>query len=237
MYEIENACYVSDFYGRDLDCLDRNSIINLFNIKEENFDKLILTTIKKCHLFGKTFLFRSNLNYYEDRVSEIGVIGIYLLLHLNSDLKRYSHFSEYIPYFKELSFNLSLSLLNKFVRPKAKKRKAANPNFNFEDKPSLELKTVSPELRNPDLNDVINKGHIFYDKNIVITGTFESYPVRNDMAEIIFSVGGKTKSSVNKLTDYVVLGENAGPSKIKIIEDLNIKTINEKEFLDIFDIN
>ena len=237
MNEIENACYYSDFYGRELDCLDRNSIINLLNIEESKFDKLILTTIKKCHLLGKTYIFRANLNYSEDKVSEIGVIGIYLLLTLNSDLKRYKHFLEYIPYFKELSFDLSLSLLNRLVRPKAKRKKSGNSNFNIEDITDLELKKVSIELKNPDLEEILNKEHIFYDQNIVITGSFDSFPVRNDMAEIIFNVGGKIKSAVSKTTDYVILGTNAGPSKLKIIEDLNIRTITENEFLKIFQTN
>ncbi len=37
----------------------------------------------------------------------------------------------------------------------------------------------------------------------------------------------------SKKTSFVVIGENAGPSKIKKIEELGIATVNEDEFLEL----
>lgn len=34
-------------------------------------------------------------------------------------------------------------------------------------------------------------------------------------------------------TDYVILGDNAGPSKVRAIEKNHLKTLNEDEFLDL----
>lgn len=40
-------------------------------------------------------------------------------------------------------------------------------------------------------------------------------------------------SGPSKKTSYVVVGENAGPSKIKKIEEMGIPTLNEDEFLEL----
>ena len=37
----------------------------------------------------------------------------------------------------------------------------------------------------------------------------------------------------SKKTSYVVIGENAGPSKVKKIEELGIQTLNEDEFFEL----
>ena len=42
-------------------------------------------------------------------------------------------------------------------------------------------------------------------------------------------------SSISSKTDYLVCGENMGPAKLKKAEDLGIKMISEKEFLDLID--
>ena len=44
-------------------------------------------------------------------------------------------------------------------------------------------------------------------------------------------MGGSVVSCVSKNTDLVIVGENAG-SKYDKAKELNVKTMNEKEFLD-----
>ena len=49
---------------------------------------------------------------------------------------------------------------------------------------------------------------------------------------MIKSLGGKFQSSVTSKTSYLIAGENGG-SKIKKAEELNIRIIEEEEFISI----
>ncbi len=71
------------------------------------------------------------------------------------------------------------------------------------------------------------KNHNILNKIFVLTGTL-SMP-RNEVENIIESLGGKTSSSVSKNTDYVLAGEGAG-SKLDKAKSLGVKIISEDEF-------
>ena len=43
--------------------------------------------------------------------------------------------------------------------------------------------------------------------------------------------GGKNVSSISKVTDYVLAGENMGPAKLEKARKLGIAIIGEDEFL------
>ncbi|KQC33232.1 DNA ligase [Nonlabens sp. YIK11] len=66
-------------------------------------------------------------------------------------------------------------------------------------------------------------------KSFVISGVFEMS--RNDLKKMIEDNGGKVSSSLSSKTDYLIRGENMGPSKLEKSEKLNIKMISEQEFL------
>jgi DNA ligase (NAD+) len=71
-------------------------------------------------------------------------------------------------------------------------------------------------------------------KNFVVTGSLESMG-RDEAAEKIRSLGGTFQSSVGKETDYLVVGENVGASKLDKANKLGIKQINEQELLKLLD--
>jgi DNA ligase (NAD+) len=66
-------------------------------------------------------------------------------------------------------------------------------------------------------------------KTFLYTGTFESFS-REELEQKIESNGGKLVSGVSKKLDFLIVGEGAGPSKLKKAEDLGVKMINEEEF-------
>ena len=100
----------------------------------------------------------------------------------------------------------------------------------FKEKQNLQL---IEDLRKANVN-MINSDeesgndNRFAGKTFVLTGTLSEF-TRNEASEIIEKFGGKTSSSVSKITNYVLAGEEAG-SKLEKAQRLGIKIINEDEF-------
>lgn len=67
-------------------------------------------------------------------------------------------------------------------------------------------------------------------KSFVVSGVFVKLS-RNELKKLIEINGGKVLSGVSKNTDYVVAGENMGPSKRKKAVDLNVAILDESTFL------
>ena len=64
----------------------------------------------------------------------------------------------------------------------------------------------------------------------VISGVFENIS-RNELKKAIEDNGGKVSSSISSKTNYLVAGENMGPSKLAKAEKLGTTIISEAEFL------
>jgi replication factor C subunit 1 len=63
--------------------------------------------------------------------------------------------------------------------------------------------------------------------SFVFTGVLEKWG-RTEAQELVKRHGGKVVGAPSKKTDYVVLGQDAGPSKLRKIQEMKIKTINEE---------
>ena len=79
----------------------------------------------------------------------------------------------------------------------------------------------------------VEKGGAFEGKTLVLTGTLPTLK-RAQAGALIEQLGGKTSSSVSKLTDYVLAGEEAG-SKLTKAQSLNIPIIDEETFLEMIE--
>ncbi len=66
-------------------------------------------------------------------------------------------------------------------------------------------------------------------KSFVISGVFKNYE-RDQLQEIIIKNGGRILSSVSGKLDYLLAGDNMGPSKREKAEKLGVKIISEEEF-------
>jgi DNA ligase (NAD+) len=79
-----------------------------------------------------------------------------------------------------------------------------------------------------------NQSQKLADLTLVISGVFEKVS-RKELQNLIETNGGKNTSSISKKTDYLVAGENMGPSKRTKAENLGVKIITEDEFLKMLD--
>ncbi|MCK4879761.1 MAG: NAD-dependent DNA ligase LigA [Bacteroidales bacterium] len=67
-------------------------------------------------------------------------------------------------------------------------------------------------------------------KSFVISGVFVQHS-REELKTIIGQHGGKNSGSISARTDYILAGENMGPSKYQKAQKLGISIITEEQFL------
>ena len=68
-------------------------------------------------------------------------------------------------------------------------------------------------------------------KIFVVSGVFELFS-RDELKKTIEDNGGKVGSSISAKTDFVIAGENMGPAKLEKANQLGIKIISEKDFIE-----
>ena len=66
--------------------------------------------------------------------------------------------------------------------------------------------------------------------SIIVSGTFEKFS-REELKNFIELHGGKNVSSISTKTDYLIAGENIGPSKLEKAEKLKIPIISEDQLI------
>lgn len=66
--------------------------------------------------------------------------------------------------------------------------------------------------------------------SIIISGTFEKFS-RDELKQMIEQNGGKNIGSISKKINYVLAGDNMGPSKLEKALQLGIPVISEDDFL------
>lgn len=67
---------------------------------------------------------------------------------------------------------------------------------------------------------ITNADTVFYKKTVVITGTFDAFPERDDLAEKLQSLGARVTSGVTKRTDFLIVGQEPGYSKLNKMKEL-----------------
>ncbi|MBN2885034.1 NAD-dependent DNA ligase LigA [Patescibacteria group bacterium] len=98
--------------------------------------------------------------------------------------------------------------------------------FNGEDTESLMIKFEEAGLR---LMPPITANGPLEGKSFVLTGSLLGL-TRQEAKDKIKAKGGKTKESVSRLLDYLVVGEEPG-SKLEMARKLGVKILSEEEFL------
>lgn len=95
---------------------------------------------------------------------------------------------------------------------------------------------IKGELLRPS-SGVTDTGNVFFGKKVVFTGVLFSIQ-REEAARIIRDLGADVDTAITSKTDYVIVGSEPGPAKMKKIEKHNLEgrlitIIDEEEFLKI----
>jgi DNA ligase (NAD+) len=85
-----------------------------------------------------------------------------------------------------------------------------------------------------DINQI--KSYILSNLKFVITGTFQEVS-REKLKLIIEDNGGLISSSLSKNTNFLIKGENAGPSKLSKADKLNVDILSIDEFKNKYNLN
>jgi replication factor C subunit 1 len=76
----------------------------------------------------------------------------------------------------------------------------------------------------------IGKKNCFNGLKFLVTGVLDSIE-RDDCKRIVEQYGGQMTSGITKKLDYLIVGSDAGQSKLDKAKEMNIKMLNEDEFL------
>ncbi|ERK40335.1 exonuclease [Segatella baroniae F0067] len=125
------------------------------------------------------------------------------------------------------------------VTPSKSKQKRTKNNLAITE--DLSGRKISSETLKPlEAQDVENPNTPFFQQKIVITGTFDAFPHRDDLGIVLQKYGADINISISRKTNIVIIGEDAGLKKLEKIEMLqeqgyDIKTYSEDELLAEFD--
>lgn len=79
------------------------------------------------------------------------------------------------------------------------------------------------DMLKPDLESVLNKNNPFFGKKVVITGVYQTWPNRNDLARIIKNLGADIDTGVSPRTQILIAGADSGPVKLqKMLANIDI---------------
>lgn len=84
---------------------------------------------------------------------------------------------------------------------------------------SIYHERISGDVLKPDFENVENKDNPFYMKKVVITG-FANGDTKKEMAQTLKKLGADIDTGVGKKTNFLIVGESPGPSKLKKMETL-----------------
>ncbi|MBT1701664.1 NAD-dependent DNA ligase LigA [Chryseosolibacter indicus] len=111
--------------------------------------------------------------------------------------------------------------------------KIAKSVFDFFQKPEnqFEIQRLKQAGLNfqSDEKEPEKESDVLGNKSFVISGTFEKYD-RDQLKDIILKNGGRVLSAVSGKLDYLLAGDNMGPSKREKAEKLGVTIITENDF-------
>lgn len=135
-------------------------------------------------------------------------------------------------YFKTID-KLSKASLEELLQAPEIGGKIAQSVFDFfrnpENKREIERLRKAGLRLETDAKEPEKESDVLGNKSFVISGTFERYE-REELQDIILKNGGRILSGVSGKLDYLLAGDNMGPSKLEKAQKLGVKILSEAEF-------
>lgn len=135
-------------------------------------------------------------------------------------------------YFKTIDKLASASLEELLQAPEVGE-KIAQSVYDFfrnpENRREIERLKAAGLQMTSDAKEPEKESDVLGNKSFVISGTFEKYE-REQLQEIILKNGGRILSGVSGKLDYLLAGDNMGPSKLEKAQKLGVKIISEADF-------
>ncbi len=79
------------------------------------------------------------------------------------------------------------------------------------------------------IKDLEDKSNFFYAKKVVITGVYDDYPDRNDLAKLFWECGADIDRGIGVKTEFLIVGDEAGPKKLLQAKEQGITIIDQKK--------
>jgi DNA ligase (NAD+) len=195
---------VTDFYK-----LRKEDLLKLDRFAEKSAENLILSIEKSKAVPFERVLFALGIRFVGETVAKK------LARSLGSIDKIIASTYEELISVDEIGEKIARAIIEHFLVPKNLK--------------------ITEELKNAGVQLAIKesaepKSNLLAGKSLIISGTFSKYS-REQIKELIEKNGGKNVGSISSKTDFLVAGENIGPSKLEKVKELNIPILSEDEFL------
>lgn len=240
-----------DLYCPNVDCPARKieSLIHYVSRNAMNIDGLGERIIEDLYNFGyvKTIVDIYKIYLYKDEIMNLEGYGLKRVDNLIKSIEESKNNS-----LERLLFGIGIKGIGqKTSKILAKRYNHINDLFAVTEEELLNIPDIGDilaknivsffkdekthELINLLKNEGINMSYlgkkqentIYSGKSFVITGTIENHS-RDEIKEILESLGAFVKESVSKKTDYVIVGDNPG-SKYEKAKELNIEIWDEEK--------
>lgn len=204
MFGLENVVVINDDFN-----LQDNPKTRKVSFKEKTVNNILKSLQKSKEVPFARVLFALG-------IKEVGEVTAKILANTFGDIDAIASASvEELQEVNTVGVTIAESIRNFFDKPEniiiIERLKKAGLQFNNEKK-------------------AVSESQALVGKSIVVSGVFSSFS-RDEIKQLIEYHGGKNSSSISSKTDFLLAGEKMGPEKKKKAEALNVKIINEDEFL------
>ena len=204
MFGLENVVVINDDFN-----LQDNPKTREVSFKEKTVNNILKSLQKSKEVPFARVLFALG-------IKEVGEVTAKILANTLGDIDAIASASvEELQEVNTVGVTIAESIRNFFDKPEniiiIERLKKAGLQFNNEKK-------------------AVSESQALAGKSIVVSGVFSSFS-RDEIKQLIEYHGGKNSSSISSKTDFLLAGEKMGPEKKKKAEALNVKIINEDEFL------
>ncbi len=195
----------------DLYKLDKEKLIQLDRIQEKSAQRILDGLEASKRVPFERVLFALGIRFVGETVAKTLVNQLHSIENIKSKTK------EELLDINEIGEKIAESIVDYFSNPLHLEL------INFLRSQGLQLQIAEDKLtgRTEKLKGL----------NFVISGTFAQHS-RDELKSMIEQNGGKNVGSISKKTNYLVAGENMGPSKREKAEQLGVPVISENDFIE-----